>query len=60
MESADIVVVMHGQCIVHTDVKPDNIVLRSSQTVTVRRMRHDDFFVDKVPLQLVRREYIID
>ena len=45
---------LHSFPIVHTDIKPNNIVLRRSDVVVVRRMRSDDYFVDKVnqPLYL--------
>lgn len=35
----------------HTDLKPSNIVLRHSDMVKTRRMRQDDFFVDKVRIK---------
>ncbi|KAI0361339.1 kinase-like protein [Trametes cingulata] len=48
---------LHSHSIAHTDIKPDNIVLRSSRAVNLRRMRQDDFFVDK--LELVSVELLI-
>ena len=40
--------VLHSLGIVHTDIKPTGIALRSGDMVTMRRMRRDGFFENKV------------
>ncbi|TFK85001.1 kinase-like protein [Polyporus arcularius HHB13444] len=56
---------LHGLCflhslqIVHTDIKPHNIVLRTSELHQTRRMRVDGFFVTKMELKSAEL-YIID
>lgn len=39
---------MHRAGIIHTDVKPDNIVLVSGDLVTVREVNKSGSFTDKV------------
>ena len=43
---------MHSLSIVHTNLKPEVIILKSSAMHIVRRMRCDGLFVDKVIQQL--------
>ncbi|TFK81575.1 kinase-like protein, partial [Polyporus arcularius HHB13444] len=44
---------LHSLNIVHTDIKPHNIVLRSSGLNNIRRMRPDGFFLNSVELYIV-------
>ncbi len=50
------IAVLHVLKIVHTDLKPANIVLRSSEIVQSRRMRRDEFFFTKVVTPAFRRD----